>query len=228
MYPELVTKKTSQIQNTYSLHYWTCMSRLILAFPSETQLDPEPIQDLQVAMDIGNGRKWKVMSLLYPANIRPYLCFFAAFSRMYDDLIDDASTKEEAQRYLLMMRRFVSDAFVPSEDRQPLDIDWDYYRQELPSENNVAVFRNIARMGHFLCPKTMSRLVDSLEMDVLNEPKKTKEDLTYFCYRATGNFLELCTSILMYKMGNGNWAIEDTPSRNEQALRKYGKIGEVI
>lgn len=228
IYPELVTDKTSQIQTPYSAHYWSCMVRLLFVLPCETDLNPEPIDDLYAVMQVASARNWQVKSLLYPTHLRPYLCTLAAFSRLYDDLIDDSPTEVEANKHLALLEKFVGEVFIPSEDLQPLNINWEYYRQELPTELHVSVYRNMSRMSHFIRPSPMFAIINMLKLDIANEPKQTVEDLKYFGLETSGSFIEMCTCVLMYKSGYGNWALQNKSPKNDEVLRKYRTLGGVI
>lgn len=233
MYPELVTSDPLKVQNPLTVQYWHCMASLLYLSPSETELDPLPIQDLQTAIEFLGpaSRSWKTMAALFPVNLRQDLCLLYAFFRTADDLIDDAATPKESEKNLFMIRRFLRDVFFHqlsnNSKKQHKEVDWSYYRTVLPSEGHVAIFRNFTRIAHYLCPRAMSELTDAWELDLRGDPVKKQKDLLNYAAYISGTFGELCTCVIMYKTGHGNWGPKDSLARKEEVLLRARATGQV-
>jgi hypothetical protein len=247
-YPHLAVgndiQKKTKIQSPTSISYWMAIATLILNMPSETDLHPGPIQDLQTAIKVLGpaSRSWKTMAALFPTNLRQDLCLLYAFFRTADDLVDDAPTPAQCKENLVIIRRFLREVFIkkgdPKDNRQsenspsrdltlPNHVNWNYYAQVLPTSDVIAVFRNFARISHYLCPRAMSELTDAWEHDLKGEPVKRQEDLLHYAALISGTFGELCTCVIMYKTGHGNWNGHDKISRDEEVLSRARATGQV-
>jgi phytoene/squalene synthetase len=241
MYPYLVNSdksKQSNFQDALSLSYWASMLQLAVTMPAESELNVSPIEDLETAIRILGpaSRSWKTMAALFPVNLRQDLCLLYAFFRTADDLVDDAPTPEQCEANLVTIRRFLRDVFLPiaadkealGEDQDlslPSNIDWNQYASLLPNDDVLAIFRNFARISHYLCPRAMSELTDAWELDLRGEPVKKQKDLLNYAALISGTFGELCTCVIMYKTGRGNWG--NTKSRNNEVLSRARSTGQV-
>jgi phytoene/squalene synthetase len=73
----------------------------------------------------------------------------------------------------------------------------------------------------------MSELTDAWEHDLKGEPVKRQEDLLHYAALISGTFGELCTCVIMYKTGHGNWNGHDKISRDEEVLSRARATGQV-
>jgi phytoene/squalene synthetase len=240
-FPYLVNPSKSEqtkFQDATTNSYWVAILRLITCMPSEQELNAAPIEDLQTAIKILGpaSRSWKTMAALFPVNLRQDLCLLYAFFRTADDLVDDAPTPRQCEQNLITIRRFLRDVFLPaktalklkrknSDLTLPQHIDWDQYAALLPNNDVLAMFRNFARISHYLCPRAMSELTDAWELDLRGEPVKKQKDLLNYAALISGTFGELCTCVIMYKTGRGNWA--NTKARNDEVLSRARATGQV-
>ncbi|KAI7897498.1 Squalene/phytoene synthase-domain-containing protein [Cokeromyces recurvatus] len=246
-YPYLVHQdkdKQSQFQCATSLSYWNAVICLLFHIPSESDLNPAPIDDLEIAIRLLGpaSRSWKTMAALFPVNLRQDLCLLYAFFRTADDLVDDASTPKQCEKNLITIRKFLRDVFFPSNlsSRQdnpyaadptlPSHINWNYYASVLPNDDVLAVFRNFARICHYLCPRAMSELTNAWELDLRGEPVKKQKDLLNYAALISGTFGELCTCVIMYKTGHGNWGQynKNNTVRNEEVLSRARATGQCL
>lgn len=241
MYPYLVNPDKAMqpyFQDAFSLSYWISILRLVISMPAESELNVSPIEDLHTAIRILGpaSRSWKTMAALFPVNLRQDLCLLYAFFRTADDLVDDAPTPEQCEINLVTIRRFLRDVFLPvdtattkevadGDKSLPSNIDWDHYATLLPNDDVLAIFRNFARISHYLCPRAMSELTDAWEIDLRGEPVRKQKDLLNYAALISGTFGELCTCVIMYKTGRGNWA--NTKWRNDEVLSKARSTGQV-
>ncbi|KAI8973627.1 Squalene/phytoene synthase-domain-containing protein [Mycotypha africana] len=220
-------------------------------------LHPAPIEDFETAIRaLGPAsRSWKTMAALFPTNLRQDLCLLYAFFRTADDLVDDAPTPRQCEKNLITIRRFLRDVFFPpatttatttttttasatavksklavvTDPTLPSHIDWAYYANLLPNDDVLAIFRNFARISHYLCPRAMSELTDAWEHDLRGEPVKKQKDLLNYAALISGTFGELCTCVIMYKTGRGNWGpSKNNPSRIEETLLRARATGQCL
>ncbi|KAI9487456.1 MAG: Squalene/phytoene synthase-domain-containing protein [Benjaminiella poitrasii] len=246
-YPHLVQpdkKKQAQFQCATTWSYWNAIIRLLFRIPSECDLSPFPVDDMQTAIRVLGpaSRSWKTMAALFPVNLRQDLCLLYAFFRTADDLVDDAPTPKQCEKNLITIRKFLRDIFFPTsfarrhdnpyinDPSLPSHIDWNYYAALLPNNDVLAVFRNFARIAHYLCPRAMSELTDAWELDLRGEPVKKQKDLLNYAALISGTFGELCTCAIMYKTGRGNWGLpaKTNPVRNEEVLSRARATGQCL
>ncbi|KAG0164669.1 hypothetical protein DFQ28_009907 [Apophysomyces sp. BC1034] len=231
-YPQLITRDPTvlaRMQDPSRHEYWVALAKLLTHLPAETDLHAGPIQDLQTAIRLLGpaSRSWKTMAALFPTNIRQDLCLLYAFFRTADDLVDDAPTPEQCEKNLAIIRRFLRDVFFATKpfnkDVQdptlPTHVDWDLYSQLLPSEDVLSVFRSFARVSIYLCPRAMFELTDAWELDIKGEPITSQEGLMRYAALISGTFGELCTCLLMYKTGYGNWRLDSVARKNDTLAR---------
>ncbi|CAO3623937.1 unnamed protein product [Mucor fragilis] len=243
-YPHLVQKdksKQAALQNQASFAYWMAVAQLVANMPNESDLHASPIDDLETAIRVLGpaSRSWKTMAALFPVNLRQDLCLLYAFFRIADDLVDDAPTPKQCEQNLITIRRFLREVFFPAQaDKQhyqqqdltlPGHINWNYYATLLPNEDVLAIFRNFARISHYLCPRAMSELTDAWEHDLRGEPVKKQKDLLNYAALISGTFGELCTCAIMYKTGRGNWGKQkNNKARNEDVLSRARATGQCL
>ncbi|KAG1456682.1 hypothetical protein G6F56_006777 [Rhizopus delemar] len=242
-YPHIITSdksKQAKFQNAFTATYWMAILKLVSNMPSESELHKGPIQDLNTAIRaLGPAsRSWKTMAALFPANLRQDLCLLYAFFRTADDLVDDAPTPKECEDNLATIRQFLRDVFFekelkseqdPSADLSlPAHIDWNHYAALLPNDDILAIFRNFARIAHYLCPRAMSELTDAWELDLRGRPIKKQDDLLRYAALISGTFGELCTCVIMYKTGRGNWSGRDKVARKEDVLSRARATGQCL
>jgi phytoene/squalene synthetase len=241
-YPHLIETdklKQANFQKATTVSYWIAICRLLVCMPSEFDLHPSPVEDLETAIRVLGpaSRSWKTMAALFPTNLRQDLCLLYAFFRTADDLVDDAPTPKQCEQNLVTIRKFLRDIYFPSNTTKherddltlPSHIDWDHYATLLPSQDVLAIFRNFARIAHYLCPRAMSELTDAWELDLRGEPVKKQKDLLNYAALISGTFGELCTCVIMYKTGRGNWGQQqNNVARDDQVLSRARATGQVI
>ncbi|CAO3688445.1 unnamed protein product [Rhizopus stolonifer] len=241
-YPHLITSskdKQAKLQNALTASYWLAMVKLVSKMPSESDLHKGPIEDLNTAIkSLGPAsRSWKTMAALFPTNLRQDLCLLYAFFRAADDLVDDAPTPEQCEKNLMTIREFLHTVFSGSNSEAksnlqdpslPAHIDWNYYASLLPNGEVLAIFRNFARVSHYLCPRAMFELTEAWEFDLRGEPVNKQEDLLRYAALVSGTFGELCTCVIMYKTGKGNWGGCDKEARDEDVLSRARATGQCL
>lgn len=107
-------------------------------------------------------------------------------------------------------------------------IDWMSLWQRL--DQNVmafASFRSLARIAAHLCPKAADDLCTAWKMDLVGKPIKSQQELLHYAALISGKFGELCTCVIMFKTGHGNWNGNDIVARNNQVLARASATGQV-
>ncbi|KAI9278080.1 Squalene/phytoene synthase-domain-containing protein [Sporodiniella umbellata] len=236
-YPYLISrneKTLASCQNAFSLGYWLALFKLVSQMPSENDLPIEPIQDLKTALAaLGPAsRSWKTMAMLFPSHLRQDLCLLYAFFRQADDLVDNTLTTEAGKTSLGLLRRFFKELFSqPTWDGPdstlPSHVDWAYYQSHL-DETSLAIFRNVARISHYLCPRAMGELTEAWSLDLEGLPMEQQKDLLHYAALISGTFGELCTCLIMYKTGRGNWNGKDSFVRQNKVLERARATGQCL
>ncbi|ORZ17636.1 Squalene/phytoene synthase-domain-containing protein [Absidia repens] len=213
---------------------------------------------MQVIKGLGPAsRSWKTMAALFPTNLRQDLCILYGFFRACDDLVDDPPTLEQRHHNLQLIRAFFRLLLTSSPHEKqdhtatnhmltPLDVlkmnktmdvtlmrhpqvDWLSLWNRL--DQNVmafASFRSLARIGSYLCPKAADDLCTAWKMDLVGKPIKSQQDLLHYAALISGKFGELCTCVIMYKTGRGNWNGNDLVARNNQVLARASATGQCL
>ncbi|CDS03092.1 hypothetical protein LRAMOSA00494 [Lichtheimia ramosa] len=248
MYPYLVTSSAKQreaIQDPARAPYWLALGELMLSLSSERELNPLPIRDMQEAIKkLGHsGRSWKTMSILFPSNLRQEMCMLYAWFRLCDDLVDDAEEYKQGRFALNLIRTFLDESFngpdndlktctsesgrLAMQDPSLPFLDWDYLDDHLTSDR-LAVFRCFARQAFMLCPKAANALTEAWAIDLKKKPLKTEENVKNYASLISGRFAELCTCVIMYKTGHGNWNGDDFEARDSTVLHRARATGQCL
>ncbi|KAI8063234.1 Squalene/phytoene synthase-domain-containing protein [Gongronella butleri] len=91
-----------------------------------------------------------------------------------------------------------------------------------------ASFRAFARISDHLCPDAADDLCKAWKIDLLGSAFRTQQDLLAYAALISGKFGELCTCVIMYKTGRGNWNGTDKQARNEDILRQARATGQCL
>ncbi|KAI8096376.1 Squalene/phytoene synthase-domain-containing protein [Halteromyces radiatus] len=248
--------KMSSLQSPTTFVYWKSMFHIINDILSnQHELCPDPVMDLmQVIKGLGPAsRSWKTMAALFPTNLRQDLCILYGFFRACDDLVDDPPTLEQRHHNLQLIRAFLRLLLNPPQNQkmendmmtpaQMLDInksiditllqhhqiDWNSLWHRL--DQNImafASFRSLGRIASYLCPKAADDLCVAWKMDLVGKPIKTQQELLHYAALISGKFGELCTCVIMYKTGRGNWNGKDLIARNNQVLARATATGQCL
>ncbi|KAG2223247.1 hypothetical protein INT45_006128 [Circinella minor] len=274
-YPYLASnniKDHVRMQDPMKLYYWIHLVKTIVNLSSESELDPEPIEDIKAAIrSLGdNKRSWKTMSILFPSNLRQEMCVLYAWFRVCDDIVDDMDpqiygtfaldlvckflnqvfshtnnnnhdkliggrrrqrrgrssfSSEQQQQQQQIATKFSKSAF--QDPRIPHAIDWDYYAQYL-NETQLATLRGFSRLAPILCPKAAFALTDAWKIDIHRKAMKSQDDLLSYAGLISGRFAELCTCVIMYKSGRGNWNGGDPAARKDDVLQRARATGQCL
>ncbi|CAO3634358.1 unnamed protein product [Cunninghamella blakesleeana] len=93
---------------------------------------------------------------------------------------------------------------------------------------HFASFRSLARIADQLCPKAADELCNAWKMDLAGQPIENQNELLHYAALISGKFGELCTCVIMYKTGHGNWNGQDKLSRDDQVLARASATGQCL
>ncbi|CAO3601149.1 unnamed protein product [Absidia cylindrospora] len=236
----------TQLQTPITWTYWCTMGstvRHVLA--RQHLLCPDPVADLvEVIQGLGPAsRSWKTMAALFPTNLRQDLCILYGFFRACDDLVDDAPTLAERHHNLQLIRAYFRlvitnpPATTVKNVSQKMDptlahhgqVDWLALWHRL-GENKMAFasFRSLARISSVLCPKAADDLCTAWKLDLAGKPMATQQDMMHYAALISGKFGELCTCVIMFKTGHGNWNGSDLIARNNHVLARATATGQCL
>lgn len=238
------------IQNPCSLAYIRALFTLAKNCPDETKLAEAPVIDMITAMRyLGNGqRSWQTMSILFPANLREDLCMLYAWFRLCDDLVDDVFPKEERMDCVRYLREFLYETFRTVKNPETWKVAEDIWKNEhtyaydptLPElpwlhfyrrlgrsdARFCSILRCFARQAYFLSPDAAFRLTDAFEWDIKDQPLVSSRELQAYAATVSGTFAELCTCVIMFKTGHGNWSEPDKYQKSVlKQARATGQVG---
>ncbi|ORX46998.1 terpenoid synthase [Hesseltinella vesiculosa] len=252
------TKCMALMQSPFSWTYWRCMFGLINdVLPQQHELNPDPVLDLvQVIRGLGPAsRSWKTMAALFPSPLRQELCILYGFFRACDDLVDDAPTLAQRHQNLQLIRAYMRLLFTmcdsgklasctPPSSVQDLfhqqklqdatlahhpHVDWSSLWEQLDKNPTAfSSFRALARISDHLCPKAADDLCKAWKIDLLGRPLNTEQDLLAYAALISGKFGELCTCVIMYKTGRGNWNGSDLQARNDKVVSQARATGQCL
>ncbi|ORZ07138.1 Squalene/phytoene synthase-domain-containing protein [Absidia repens] len=244
----------TQLQTPTTWTYWrTMVSTIRHVLARQHLLCPDPVADLvEVIKGLGPAsRSWKTMAALFPTNLRQDLCILYGFFRACDDLVDDAPTLPERHHNLQLIRAYfrlvithtpsTAAAKVKTMDNVNKDtimdptlshhgqVDWLALWHRL-GENKMAFasFRSLARISGVLCPKAADDLCTAWKLDLAGKPMATQQDMMHYAALISGKFGELCTCVIMFKTGHGNWNGSDLIARNNHVLARATATGQCL
>lgn len=93
---------------------------------------------------------------------------------------------------------------------------------------HFASFRSLARIADQLCPKAADELCNAWKMDLAGQPIENQHELLHYAALISGKFGELCTCVIMYKTGHGNWNGQDKISRDDHVLARASATGQCL
>ncbi|KAI9301120.1 Squalene/phytoene synthase-domain-containing protein [Cunninghamella echinulata] len=93
---------------------------------------------------------------------------------------------------------------------------------------HFASFRSLARIANQLCPQAADELCNAWKMDLAGKPIQNQHELLHYAALISGKFGELCTCVIMYKTGHGNWNGQDKIHRDDQVLARASATGQCL
>jgi len=216
-FPYLVsTDAGAQIafQNPFSMTYLTALLQCFTYH--DYSLPSQPIDDIRVSLDVLSkaSKSFTTASTAFSFNVRQDLGTLYGFCRVTDEIADGETSAEDRQRKLDVLIEFVDDLFSGKDyclrAQVPDYIDWKKYAH-LPNEV-LASFRAISRMVHYLPRRPFDELIEGYTWDITGRTVKNQDDLLKYCTNVASSVGDLCTAVIMYRTGRGNWRLEQNGS----------------
>jgi 15-cis-phytoene synthase / lycopene beta-cyclase len=169
-------------------------------FTSTSKYDTSRLQGLQNALDVlaKKSRSFYLASGVFAGRLRIDLILLYGFCRVADDLIDDAPSVEEADKWVQHFTRFLDAAYASPRSQDQL-------------QKSLAPFPSNAQSILVLLPtdklpsQPLYSLLDGFKMDMKffegskqDPPIKTFADLERYASCVAGTIGELCLNLVYY------------------------------
>lgn len=132
-----------------------------------------------------------------------------AFCRVTDDMIDNETETAERNRILNIIVEFLNQLFServttsvfiwynkPNPDRKSCErVDWSYFKEHLTLEQ-LAAFRAISRISHYLPQEPFYELMEGYKWDIDSRPINNVDDLKLYSSYVASSVATLCTFIV--------------------------------
>jgi 15-cis-phytoene synthase/lycopene beta-cyclase len=216
------------LQNPFSVTYLSALFRCFVYQDHELPL--EPIEDLKTSLQVlfDASKSFNTASATFSFNVRQDLSVLYGFCRATDEIADGECSVSERQEKLKVLIEFIDDLYTPElyslTSQIPEFMDWAKY-DHLPSDT-LATFRAISRMVHYLPRKPFDELVDGYTWDVTGRTVENQDDLLNYCNNVASSVGDLCTAVIMFRTGRGNWRL--VQHRSEWITKRAREMGQVL
>ncbi|KAJ3456484.1 hypothetical protein MRS44_016507 [Fusarium solani] len=141
------------------------------------------------------SRSFYLASGAFEGKLRMDLIRLYAFCRAADDLVDEATSVDEAKLWIDRLERFLQLAFGQKSSVSELD---DYVREQFPEPIQQALLQ---LPTDYLPSQPLHDLLKGFETDLLfstSFPIATTEDLDLYASRVAGTVAELCNCLILW------------------------------
>lgn len=142
-------------------------------------------------------------------DVKHDLTVLYAFCRVTDDMIDRETEVAERQKQLNVIKTFLDQLFSNRDSAGYFDwrakeksvayskdlVDWAYFKKNLTREE-LAAFRAISRITHYLPQQPFYELVEGYKWDIDGRLVKHEEDLKLYSSYVASSVATLCTFIV--------------------------------
>jgi 15-cis-phytoene synthase/lycopene beta-cyclase len=188
-------------------------------FTSPSQYDEARLTGLQEAVLRlkRKSRSFYLASSTFQGQIRSDLMLLYSFCRVADDLVDDASSAEEANGWIAKLHRFLHIAYDGKRSESAMT---SYVFENFPPDTQSALLQ----LPFFqLSQEPLQDLLHGFEMDLAFNtapPIKTEADLEIYAQRVAGTVAQMCNELIFYIYHTTT--SEDDKSRIIQAGNRMG------
>lgn len=147
------------------------------------------------------SRSFYLASGAFDGRLRIDLIRLYSFCRAADDLVDEASSAQEAQQWIGRLQAFLELAYSASEkETSNSDVD-DYVKTEFPERVRFALLQ---LPTEYLPKQPLADLLKGFETDLLFDagekqfPIETVDDLDLYAVRVAGTVAELCNHLILH------------------------------
>lgn len=146
------------------------------------------------------------------SDVKHDLTVLYAFCRVTDDMIDSETEITERTKALNIIIKFLDQLFgdrvttsvfvwhknVVDNPKFSDGIDWDYFKEHLTVEQ-LASFRAVSRIAHYLPQEPFYELMEGYKWDIESRPVKNEDDLKLYSSYVASSVATLCTFIVCTK-----------------------------
>ncbi|CAG5177858.1 uncharacterized protein ALTATR162_LOCUS8413 [Alternaria atra] len=159
------------------------------------------------------SRSFYLASATFPGPLRADLLLLYSFCRVADDLVDNASSADEAKDWILKLRKFLDNAYSDSASKPAVEAQ---VRKDFPVDTQSALLQlPAAKLSH----QPLEDLLRGFEMDLAfdKEPMiKTTEDLRVYSERVAGTVAQMCIELIF------NWYPSALPAAEQRTIVAAG------
>jgi len=141
------------------------------------------------------SRSFYLASATFPGPLRADLLLLYSFCRVADDLVDNASTADEARAWIAKMRKFLNNVYS---DKLPQSAVHAQVCSDFPPSTQSAFLQLPAAK---LSPEPLEDLLRGFEMDLAFQQGpiiRTAEDLRVYSERVAGTVAQMCIQLIFY------------------------------
>ena len=141
------------------------------------------------------SRSFYLASATFPGPLRADLLLLYSFCRVADDLVDNASTADEARAWIAKMRKFLNNVYS---DKLPQSAVHAQVCSDFPPSTQSALLQLPTAK---LSPEPLEDLLRGFEMDLAFQQGpiiRTAEDLRVYSERVAGTVAQMCIQLIFY------------------------------
>ncbi|KAF2679437.1 Lycopene beta-cyclase [Lentithecium fluviatile CBS 122367] len=141
------------------------------------------------------SRSFYLASSTFQGQIRSDLMLLYSFCRVADDLVDDASSAEEANEWIAKLHRFLHIAY---DGKRPESAMSSYVLKNFPYDTQSALLQ---LPFHKLSREPLQDLLHGFEMDLAFNsapPIRTETNLETYAQRVAGTVAQMCNELIFY------------------------------
>jgi 15-cis-phytoene synthase/lycopene beta-cyclase len=141
------------------------------------------------------SRSFYLASSTFPGPLRADLLLLYSFCRVADDLVDNATTAEEAKDWISKLHQFLD---VVYSDSKPTASSLDLVNTNFPPETRSALLQLPAAK---LPRQPLQDLLHGFEMDLefnTSSPIKSEKDLQLYAERVAGTVAQMCIQLCFH------------------------------
>lgn len=145
------------------------------------------------------SRSFYLASSTFQGEIRSDLLLLYSFCRVADDLVDDASSAEEAEGWIKKLHEFLRLKY--DEERTKLDVAR-YVQDNFPEGTRSALLQLPSKK---LSHEPLEDLLRGFEMDLAfnsSPPINTENDLEIYAQRVAGTVAQMCNELIFHTYGS--------------------------
>ena len=151
------------------------------------------------------SRSFYLASATFPGLLRTDLLLLYSFCRVADDLVDNASTAQEAEGWIAKLHTFLD--YVYNDAKSSLSVS-EHVGSHFPADTQSALLQLPASK---LSPQPLRELLRGFEMDLafnVSPPIATEEDLRLYSERVAGTVAQMCIQ-LIFRLYPSNLTTEE-------------------